>query len=84
MTEIIDIPESQLSVKMKKLTVTVSEKLTGDFTLANGVIIQADGTIIRKDGTRYIMKAGDCVDWNGDLLPPAQAKRGKKGRESEA
>ena len=57
--------------------VVMQEKrdLTIDVTLANGTVIQTDGTVLRKDGTKFVLKNGECVDNNGNLLSKEQKKK---------
>jgi len=44
------------------------KQMTSDVTLSNGTMIKTDGTIIHKNGTRTMLKSGDCVDNNGDMV----------------
>src|SRR6185295_7409417 len=43
-------------------------ELTIDVTLENGTIVKTDGTVIKKDGSKMVLKDGECLDHNGNLL----------------
>ena len=45
-------------------------QLTQTLTLSNGTDIGATGTVTKKNGDTFILKEGDCVDGNGDLIQP--------------
>jgi hypothetical protein len=54
-----------------KIIVQQDQKdLIADANLVNGTTIKTDGTIIKSDGTQSMLKNGECVDNNGNLINP--------------
>ncbi len=54
-----------------KMHVTSAGKeLATDITLPNGTRISTDGTVTKKGGVATILKSGDCIDKNGNLINP--------------
>lgn len=61
--------------------VVVSEngkQLTQVATLGNGTEISMNGIVTKKDGSKLIMKEGDCVDKDGNLVQASTKITGQK------
>jgi hypothetical protein len=56
-------------VKDGKLTMMHQEKvMVAEVTLENGTRITPDANVIKKDGTKMTLKAGECVDMEGNMV----------------
>jgi len=54
--------------------------MTMEATLDNGIKITTDGYVVKKDGTRTALKAGQCVDKDGNI----KMKESKMKKKSTA
>ena len=65
------IKEYKYCAEMKdgKLKVMNDENiLNADVTLANGTRVTSDAMVIKRDGTKVNLKAGECVDMEGNIM----------------
>jgi hypothetical protein len=60
-------------VKDGKLVVLQEDKmLEAEVTLGNGSRITPEANLIQKDGTTMMLKAGECVDIDGNIIKPTK------------
>ncbi|MES2592447.1 MAG: DUF6799 domain-containing protein [Bacteroidota bacterium] len=52
----------------KLLVMHEGTEVTSDITLNNGTKISKDGTVWKKDGAKMVLKEGECVDIEGEVM----------------
>jgi len=52
-----------------------------EMKMKNGTTVKPDGTCITKDGKKTMMKEGDMMDMNGDMMPMMKEHKGMKHEE---
>ena len=49
--------------------------MDADITMPNGTMVMKDGTCVMKDGTKMVMKEGDRMDMNGNMMKKGHMKK---------
>jgi hypothetical protein len=61
--------------KGEKMIILFEEKiLSSEIKLDNGIIIKPDGIMLKADSSQTVLKDGDCVDKEGNIIKPMTRK----------
>ena len=65
----------------KMMLMTDGKTVNADVIFANGAKITIDATLKKKDGSEVVLKNGECVDANGEIIPDEKPVKLNQGKE---
>lgn len=61
----------------KMILMADGKQMNGDVKLNNGTKITPDAVVVKKDGTQTVLKNGECVDKDGNIVDKLIEKQKK-------